>query len=75
MEQSEETKYNRDYLTSIKSFYVLKRVISFLSEEQKLDLVKYNKKYQKKLDIEIEDYKKKVGNIKQKTMEKEWNLY
>ena len=64
MEQSEETKYNRDYFTSIKSFYVLKGVISFLSEEQKLDLFKYNKKLQKKLDIDIEVYKEISGRYK-----------
>ena len=49
----------------IKSFYILQNIFSFLSEKQKLYMVIYNKQIQKKLDVDIEDYKNIVGIYKE----------
>ena len=38
--------------------YILKDIFSFLPKKQKLKIIIYNKGLQKKLDINIEDYKK-----------------
>jgi len=44
------------------SNYILKNMLfPFLPEKQKLEIVIYNKDLQKKLDINIEDYKKITG--------------
>ena len=43
---------------SIKSFYILKDIISFLSAKQKLNLIIYNKQLQRKFNVNIKDYKK-----------------
>ena len=45
----------------IKSLYILKNIISFLPEKQKLKIIIYNKGLQKKLDIKIENYKRIRG--------------
>ena len=44
-------------LKKIKSYYLIKFVYSFIEEEQKLKLVKYNKSIKKNLDISIINYK------------------
>ena len=44
-------------LENIKSLYILKNVFINIEDEIKLNLVKYNKKLQKKLDISLIDYK------------------
>ena len=41
--------------------YILKYIFSFLSEKQKLKIIIYNKDLQKKLDINIENYKRIRG--------------
>ena len=46
---------------SIESLYILKDIFSLLSEKQKLKIIIYNKELQKKLEINIEDYKKIRG--------------
>jgi len=43
---------------SLKSSYILKDIFSLLSEKKKLLIISYNKKYQAKLDIDIENFKK-----------------
>ena len=43
-------------INKIKSTIILKKVISLLFQNQKFSLFQYNKKIQKKLDIDIEDY-------------------
>ena len=53
-----------NFKSSIKSKNIQKLVISFLNEKNKLYIVKYNKKYQKFLDIDINTYKKKSVGIK-----------
>ena len=64
MDKLEERKTNFNFVESIKSSYVLKWVMSFLSEKQKLEMIIYNKQLQNILDVNIEEYKKKVVNIK-----------
>ena len=50
---------DKNYIRKIKSIYIFKKIFSFLSEYIKLDLIQYNIKSQKKLQISIEDYKNK----------------
>ena len=50
---------------SIKSFYILEDIFSFLPVKQILNLIIYNKYLQKKFDINIEDYKKISGKYKE----------
>ena len=55
----------KEISTSIKSYYNLMEIFSFLNTKQKLNIIIYNKQLQKKLRINIEDYKKKkMENIK-----------
>ena len=44
-------------LKKIKSTYFLKITFSYLEEEQKLKIVKYNKNLQKVIDINLNNYK------------------
>jgi len=50
---------------SIESLYILKYIFSFLSEKQKLKVIIYNKNLQKKLDKNIENYKRIRGVYKE----------
>ena len=50
--------------TSIKSQFILKKILSNLAQKTKLFLIKYNKDYQKLMSINIDDYKKLSGKIK-----------
>ena len=42
---------------NIKSLYIFKKIFNHLYEKKLLDLIKYNKKIQKRLNITINDYK------------------
>ena len=42
---------------AIKSSYIFNEIFSYLSENIKLKLINYNKKYQQKLGINIDHYK------------------
>ena len=77
MEISEDLSYDntsiknikiRDYkpvnLRSVKSLYIIDNIFSFLNEKQKLNMIIYNKKYQKLFGINIEYYKKLSGKYK-----------
>ena len=64
MEKFDEIKSNINYLKSIKSYYILDWVLSFLSVKQKLNLIINNKQLQKMLDIDIAVYKKISGKYK-----------
>ena len=60
-------------LLNIKSPYIIKITLSYLIEERKLELVKYNKKIQNIININIINYF--VENILQVIkMEKEKNM-
>ena len=64
MVENENIKSKID-LRVIRSSYIKKRIFSFLNEKQYLKMIIYNKELQKICLIGIEDYKKKVENIKQ----------
>ena len=51
-------------LRDIKSYFILKRVFSFLYEKKELDIIKYNKALQKMFLVNIEFYKKISGKYK-----------
>ena len=57
MAEFEEIKSNIN-LKDIKSFYIIKGVFSFLNEQQKLNMIFYNKELQKQFSVDINDYKK-----------------
>ena len=46
---------------AVNSFYLIKDILSLLSENKKLDIILYNKKYRNKLGITLENYKKLSG--------------
>ena len=48
---------NAGQLKNVKSIYILKKIIYHLVKNIKLDLIKYNKALQRKMIINIEDYK------------------
>ena len=41
----------------IKSFYILKKIFSYMMPNKKLELISYNKNFQSKLGINFDDYK------------------
>ena len=61
MDELEKIKTN---INSIKSTYNLKVIFSFINEERKLNMIIYNKELQKKLDVDIEEYKRISGKYK-----------
>ena len=69
--------YNNNLQNYIKSSYIIKEIFSLISENQKLELIIYNKHLQKLFDINIEDYKKKSKKyriIDKKGFGKEYKL-
>ena len=69
---------NNSILTKVKSNYIAKKILSPVIEYIKLGLINYNKELQKKLNVSIEDYKKrckvkKIGQINGKG--KEYDLF
>ena len=52
------SKYKQNCLDSIKSNFILKELFSFLKEKKKLEMIIYNKYLQKKLGVDIENYKR-----------------
>ena len=54
---------NKEYLKSIKSIYIFKYIFSFLYEKKKLNIIIFNKKFQKIFDINIDNYKAISGKI------------
>ena len=63
MNKFKEIKPKINY-RDIKSSYIIKRIFSFLDEKEKLEIIIYNKKLKKILAVNINEYKKGVGNIK-----------
>ena len=61
MDKLKEKKSN---IYSIKSEYNLKVVFSYLNEKQKMNIIMYNKELQRKLDVDIDVYKKISGKYK-----------
>ena len=50
---------------NIKSSYIIKTILSFLTEKQKLNMIIYNKELQKIYLVDIEDYKRIKGIYKE----------
>ena len=59
MNEFKEIKSKINY-KDIKSSYITKRIFSFLDEKEKLRIIIYNKELQKILEVNINEYKKKV---------------
>ena len=47
----------KDKLENIKSYYILKKIFLNLKTNKFLEIIKYNKKFQKRLKININNYK------------------
>ena len=58
MDKFESNKYKTN-LRDIKSEFIIKRLFSFLNQNQKLKMIAYNKELQKIFLLDINDYKKK----------------
>ena len=67
-----------DLRNSVKSFYIIEKIFSILSEKKKLNMIIYNKKLQKKFNINIDNYKAISGKIhigERNGIGKEFSLY
>ena len=62
--EEKEEIFDHVKIESIKSLYITKIIFSFLSDNVKLNLIKFNKKYQNKLGINIEYFEKLYGKFK-----------
>ena len=51
-----KNKNRKSILTKIKSKYIFKKIFHFISQRKFLNIIKYNKEIQKKLDIDLKDY-------------------
>ena len=56
--KKEELNKNKNYFENIKSYYILKRIFNLLEKHKLLSVMKKNKKLQKRLNLNINDYKK-----------------
>ena len=63
--KSEELKQTESkiYLENIKSNYIFKRIIEYMKKNKSLEIMKYNKKLQKRLNLNINDYKEYYQSI------------
>ena len=50
--------YKKVFLVKVKSKYILKKIFDNLQKRKKLELIRYNKYFQNKLNKSLEDYKK-----------------
>ena len=64
MSEFEKIKNMINLKKDIKNFYNIKRIFSFLDHKEKLKMIIYNKKLQKKLGVGIQDYKNISGRYK-----------
>ena len=58
-----DIKYKTN-IREIKSSFIIKIIFSFLSEKQKLNLIIYNKEFQRILSVDIKDYERISGKYK-----------
>ena len=56
MEEKKNTRIKENSYKNIKSNYILKKIFDYLTENNILKIVKYNKNIQKKLGKDINDY-------------------
>ena len=55
--EKEKQKNKKAILNKIRSNYILKKIYINLNKKTSLELIKYNKKLQQRLNIELNDYK------------------
>ena len=63
MAENENVK-SKINIRNIKSSYILKTLLSFLNEKQKLNMIKYNKGFQKMFSLELKDFKRTSNRYK-----------
>ncbi len=63
-----------DILKKIRSKYIIMRIFENLKQIKLLDIIHYNKKYQKLMNIKLKDYKNEFLNIEIEIIPKE-NTY
>ena len=51
-------------MKEIKSNYILKEISSYISEKKKLEIIIYNKQYQKRIEVNINDIKNQSKRYK-----------
>ena len=62
-------------LKNVKSSYIIKIILSYIRDERKLDLIKYNKKLKKILKINLNDYKALSGKYIIRDEIGKYNIY
>ena len=60
--ENESAKPN-PILENIKSKYILSKIFDFISKKKKLEIVRYNKRIQKRLNLSIKDYFQEFSKI------------
>ena len=60
---NKEFEFANNIIKNIKSKYIINKILSYLYENRKLELIKYNKKFQILLKIDINYYKKISGKF------------
>ena len=63
MDEFKDIKYKKN-INDVKSSFIIKIIFSFLIEKHKLNIIIYNKELQKKLSVDINNYKKISGKYK-----------
>ena len=48
---------SKDYFKNLKSDYFLQKILTYIKRNKSLDIMKHNKKLQKRLNLSINDYK------------------
>ena len=61
--KDKKTKETNVSLDNLKSNYDLDTIVEYIQQKKLLEIVKYNKKIQNRLDLDIEDYKKYYENF------------
>ena len=63
-DENKRKKYNKRIIYLISSFEITKLIFTYIPENIKLNILFYNKNFQRKLGIDIEDIKKVSGRYK-----------
>ena len=74
MAETNNNLNKNDNLKRIKSKYIVIRIFENLKQNKLLDIIHYNKKYQKLMNIKLKDYKNKFSKIEIEIIPKE-NTY
>ena len=63
-----------EYIKKIRSEYIIKKIFENLEQNRLINVIHYNKKYQKLMNIKLKDYKNKFSKIEIEIIPKE-NTY